>query len=454
MNGGPALKVAIAAALFAPCAGLAQSPDLVDRDLFRNRFTVGVIGELAWQGGEDNAAIELYLSDRMRASLLTKPNLRIDARFNGRMGIRLLDGGRLDRVRITDLATRFRGNQWTVDAGRFPVEMGGYRLVDGAQFLHSLPHGFEIGAWAGLAPDPYTTAPALRFGGGPILRYNHRFFRVGLLGEVLSTAAGLDRVSWVVDTHMELGDWIELTARADLQWSPDRGVTPADAGLILRTLPHPDVRLDASYNVWSSIDYIRTEASDPGLTRFDARSNAIEPTGDNATSELDPTIYQMAGLSARYRPELLFGAHLQLSGLARYRHHPQLDRRYGRGNLGVGLLGLWGGRIDLSVTENVYWIQEQLGAETTFQVFVTPDPQMLVGIDASLSWGQRPLPDTTIWVPSIYADLFLDFTLPQGFLLSAGYSFMDDLAEDRWDPAHAMILQATWRTRVRRKEAR
>lgn len=131
-----------------------------------NRFSAGVWFDAA--PSSRAYGLDMLLGDTLRASLIEKPTLHLDLLAAARLSVRLFDGGQVDRARVRALGLRFKLDKVVLDVGRFTPKGGGIRLVDGVQVLGDLGHGVQLGAWAGLGPDPWSTMPAARFGGGPV----------------------------------------------------------------------------------------------------------------------------------------------------------------------------------------------------------------------------------------------------------------------------------------------
>lgn len=422
--------------------------------LLHNRVSAGLIFEASPPAGEHS--LELVLGERLRWSLLRSDKLDLDLNIDGRLGIRLLDGGRIDRLRVRELGVRLRGPKWSLVLGRHVIDGGGGRMVDGAQLLAYPAPRVEVGGWAGLVPDPYTSAPALRFGGGPILALTKRIFQLRFVGEILGVPGGLERAGGIFTARVEAQKHFEFLTRIDLQYGgPDHPVLPADLAVFLRASPHQTLRLNAFYDLYSSHSFLRTAKQDPGIQRFEARaSGLLEDDGTIPGDKLDTTLHHLVGLSARWRP--IIGkqniARLDLGLRARYRHHELGARRYVLASLQEGVVGLLGGRLDLGLSQSVSWWAGALRIEPGANAYLELGKQGAVALDASVRVGfERPAGEDK-FRPSVYADLFVDWRIRPSLLLSIGYSFGNDLDEVAWNPVHTAMLRASWNLRARRAD--
>lgn len=420
-------------------------------DVFRNRFSAGLYLQVATTTGD--ASLELLLSERLRWRAVERDGLRLDVLADGRLAIRLLDGGRVDRSRVRTLGVHLEAPRLTLDLGRAWVRWGGHRLVDGAQVLFEVRDGLQIGVWGGLAPDPWTTAPALRGGGGPIVAWMTRVSQVSFVGEVLGAKGGLDRLGGLVQARVEAGRVLEVRGRLDLQYAgPDRPIALADGALSVDVQPIEDLRLGVFYDAYSSLAYLRTEGDDPGVTRFAERAEALNlADGTVPQNRLDSTLHHLFGVSGRWRPALAGAStRLLVSAAGRYRHHATVSRRYARGTVRAGLLGLGGSRLDLFGEGSVLWWGGKVRAEVAVTAWLEPDRGRRLALDGSVRLGLERSADGRSTIPLLYADLFVDWDAPGGVLLSVGYRFTSDLDTDRWNAAHAALARVSWRLRLPR----
>lgn len=431
----------------------------------RNRFSSALIFEAAPKGDEA-VALEWVLGDTLRAQLIEREALELQLRVAARAGIRLGEQSGLDRTRVRALGLHLEAGRLSGALGRFNPLGGGYRLVDGAEGLYSVTDSLRVGAWAGLAPDPYSTLPALRYGGGPVLAWETSKAEASLFGEVLATPDGLDRVSGVAQGRVEFGQLAELAGGLDLQSSAE-GVRLADARLLLRLDPSEQLRLDVGYDAWSSLYYASSEARDPDITRFAARS--AELLGDPwiPQASMDTSVYHQGSARASWRKETpeLDMHHVKVGALARYRHHPLDARRYLNTGLTLGAQGLASGRLDAWAGQALVYWGGYWGSETTGGVWVQLDDDGAWALDSSAAAVWTALEGkpggatgTAGLAPSYYADVFVDWVARRGLSLSLGYSFANSMDLDRWDSYHAGIGRVSWsydsRRHARQRAAR
>jgi hypothetical protein len=388
-------------------------------------------------------ALELRLSDRFLYGIeRSGPGADVTVRFHGRTGVRLLDAGRLDHTRVRELGVQVVDGPWSVDMGRFALAGGSYRLADGVQALHRTGRGWRIGAWAGLSPDPYTTAPALRFGGGPAVSWTSDVAQVEFLGEVLAVTDGIDRVTTVVSTHFKPSHVVQATTRLDLQYGgPTTPVIPADAGGFLWIRPSDKVTVNAIYNTYSSLHYAFTDKRDPAILRFAQRAQSVTGEVDIPQDEPDASLYHLMGASVINRA---WTPQLTLAG--RYRHHTLMDRRYGRVTATAGLPGLAKTRLELTSTTSWLWWGGANSVHTAITGWWEPAPGRLLALDASLQGGTARSKGEG---PYGYGDLYVDWLAPRSVVLSGGYAFSAAWDGAWWDPMHTVMLRLSVRQRAK-----
>ncbi len=426
---------------------LLATPALADEPPARvqNRVSLGVLGVFAPTPGVGN--LELQLSDRLRVRFRELNGVKAEFRFDGRVGFRLLHGGELDRTRITALGLHLEHERFSLDAGRFRIQ-GSWRLADGVQGMVRLGRGFELGGWVGEVPDPYTTAPAPRLGGGPLFRFVHAKGQASVGLELAGTSAGLDRFALLLAGRVEPVKRVEIAVRADLQRTAEIPLVPADLSLSGTFDPRDDLRLHAGYSAWSGLAYLQGLDRDPGLSRLARRFNNFS-IADHTTANdaVDSTLYHQAGGGLRWTPKG-DNATAVLGFDGRYRHHELVTRRHARARLTAGVRGLLGDRLSL-ITDNsaVYW-RQRWRWEGGLTARIEPDPKRVLSIDASARVSVSTVTDQPR--PTLYADLFADLVLPHRVLLSVGYRFTNELDADVWNAAHVALVRATWTFRAPR----
>jgi len=410
----------------------------------RNRLSAGVLVH----AGAGGANLEAVLSDRLRLDIRRGP-VAAQVRFDGRLGVSFTSGPRLSRTRITALGVELRHERFWLEAGRFRVVGGGWRLADGVQGMAILGQGVEVGGWLGAVPDPWTTAPAPRFGGGPAVRWVHEVAQVGATVELAGTAAGLDRAAVVLDGRVEVSTGFEVSARADLQHGgPSAPLVPADLGVVVTGDPLPDLRIRGRYDAWSGLAYLQGWDRDPGIGRFAARFSGTVPVAEVPQGAPDLSMaHQLAG-SVRWTPTV--GAlRLRVAPDARYRHHEHTARRHVRARLRLGLGGLGNDRLELAADGGATLWRQAWRAEFGFGARITPDRGRWLSLDASVRTVITPGPTPKF---AGYADAFVDLMTPAGVSLAAGYRFSSEAGLDRWDGGHTGLLRVTWRLSTPRRK--
>lgn len=423
-------------------------------EVVRNRVTLGADVGLS-PVSEEALGLGGLIDERLRATVIDREGLQGELRIKARLRYQLSEeASRWENSRVRDLRLHLVGTSWELDLGRIPVDHG-LRLIDGAMGMFELLPGWSIGAYGGAGADPYTTRPGLRFGGGPVLRFEGESVHWLALGELMWAPGGLDRAAFVTDGRAELTEVIELSARVDVQHrGPDQPLSLADGMLSLSARPLDELRLSAFYDAYSSLAYLITEKQDPSITRFDARATSVDPELGLTADTLDPTLYQLVGLGGRYAPALgEAGLRLHLAAQGRYRYHADPDRRFQRITLEQGLHGLLGQRLDLRLAESLIQWSGSTGAYGTLFIYAEPLQELPLAFDVSVEAGLRPLiEDPSVLGLQLYADGYVDWISPHGrFLVSAGYAFARVLDFDVWDDYHAGIARLTWYEKVKRR---
>lgn len=445
-------------------APLPTPPHVPDRNV-RHRLYVGTLVGLAPIAEEEDetelgADVELVIGEALTARLVDQAGWSLELRAAGRLDVRFTEEEtRLDDPRVRALGLRLKAGRVQLDLGRSSPQGGVWRLVDGAQVLVHTGRGFYVGAWGGASPDPWSTLPAPRYGGGPLLGWRGERGEFAALGEVLATADGLDRASGVASGRVELGRLAELSALLDLQTGgADAPLVLSDATVRARLDPREDLRLDLVYDAWSSWSYLLSTARDPTLTRFSARSRAALDDPWVPQDSYDPTVYHMAGATLSWRPLLRRpeGVVLGLDLTGRYRHHEDPLRRHARTGLRVSLAGLAHGRLDVSLGQAFLWWSDEPATETTASLWASLDRDARIAIDSSATVIVQPHDGGAgSWGPTVYTDLFLDALVGRGVTLALGYGLSDSQDLDRWDVWHSVMGRVGWTfdsARQRRRE--
>ncbi len=387
-------------------------------------------------GSMGHGFFDATLSERLRVRWSTE-QVRGQLHFDGRVGVRAPDGS-MHRTRIRALGVRLDFERAWIDLGRFRVAGGAWRLADGVQGLVRLGGGVELGGWFGEVPDPFTTLPAPRIGGGPLFRWLHDKAQLSVGAEVAGTTAGLDRAALMLRGRVEPIEQIDVAAHLDLQ--DVAGVPqPADAGVIA-TFDLIDVlRIRAFWNTWSGLAFNQGHARDVALSRFAQRFGDTLP---NDATDIDLSLYHQGGGSVRLRPGIGEVARFVLVIEGRGRGHQDASRHFARGTVRVGFERI-GGRLDIGTDHSaVYWNEGwRWDGGLAVRVEAVKDR---FAIDGSFRVALGAAD------PALYADLFLDIDLGP-VTLSAGYRFTDELNRDQWAAAHVGLFRASWTFKKRGK---
>ncbi|MCO4768679.1 MAG: hypothetical protein KDA24_01520 [Deltaproteobacteria bacterium] len=432
-------------ALFAPAP--AWSADAADSPIrLRNRLSIGALIDIPHHGGP---GFELTLSDRLR---LVIPNettgITTSVLFAGRVGLRPATGS-VDRLRIRALGVRLETPKWRAELGRSAVIDGGWRLVDGVQFLARPKGFFEVGGWLGEMPDIWTTSPAPRFGGGPILRWRGRMVQVGFVGEVGGGAQGIDRLAGRLTGRFEFKKLIDVAGRMEIEAGGQGApVRFSELGLGTTFTPVKVLRVRVGWSMHAGHSWLQGVQRDPSLVRWWQRTTGAAPTAptpwDLAT---DGPTHQILG-SVQLKP-LVGEVPLRFALRARYNHRTVERERSARVTLEGGAYSLGGGRLDLLATGGALRWSGRWRAELGLRGWLAPDPSGPLSIEAEVRMWVGANEHGTV-VPTVATDLWLDVLTPIGVTVAAGYRFDNDLDLDRWNAAHTVLLRASWLVKVGR----
>ncbi|MCO4744935.1 MAG: hypothetical protein KC912_09100 [Proteobacteria bacterium] len=405
------------------------------------RVTTGLIGEVGH--AVEEPALEWYSGARLRLNLGGEEQSWGQFRFAGRAGIRLIDEpgeGMIDRARIRELAVYTEPGP-ALTFGRFAPEGGGFRLIDGAAATVKFGDGWRVGGFAGEAPDPFSTIPAARFGGGPTLHYDGKNTSFDLLGEVLVAAAGLDRASAVVDVRHDVTDWLRLSSRADLLFGDAaHPVRPADLRAQAQTRLG-DARVTAGWRAWSAAALLLTNERDPALTRWARRSTGLEQALE--IGALDERVHHQVELSARVPVQVGADAVHNLTFSGSYRPGEVGEQTYGVARVGWTAAGLFGRPLDLTLQQHAYQWGGGPGIYSSAQLVWEPLERL--AFDGSIAGGWRGQDGRKEWTPTAYGDLFVDVFGVGHFSFAGGYSFVNGLGRYRWDTNHTLLARVSWR---------
>lgn len=381
----------------------------------------------------------LMLGERLRWEIASDWRVVADARLN----VYPDDPDTpLDQSRVRTLGVTWEDPGVWMALGRHSVAHGGPRIVDGVQVLGRMGP-WELGAWGGLAPDLFTTAPALRPGGGPILAWQQGRASWSVVGEVVGAEGGLDRAAVLAQARASFAPVLHLSGRLDAQLV-DGAPALADGAVFVRLHPGDVFRLDTFYDAFSSLRYLQTQALDPAVQRFAERADAAGALTLVDEELIDPRLNHLVGTTARVRTPGQVG--LRVEGRARVRHHEDPLNRYARVGPAVALVGLADDRLEVIADGYATWRDTGLGTEAGLITFVEVGRDRALAVDTS---GRVLFNPAYGGEPGWYADGFVDWLAPGMVTMSAGLSWTyepDPLLDDVGIGAF-LRLQQTFRPR-------
>ncbi len=411
-------------------------------------------------------ATRLQVGERLRWSLLTNRGVSVELRADGRVGLWVSEGIGPDSVRIRELGVRIDGDAVRTDLGRFRPLHGGFRLVDGAQLLVRSGKGWQVGGWLGLLPDPWDTAPSLRFGGGPVVAWSGRGAWFSLLGEVAGADGAFDRAAALLRAGFRLRSTLTVRGRLELQAPAARGESPlSDALLSVALRPRSGLRIDASWSAWSAWSYLATEVDDPDISRFERRARDLGLADEIPRDHRDWTLHHHVAVGLAWRPLTPppprprvptalrplrpSEARPDLSARLRYRHHVLLSHRSVRLDLRAGAVGMIDDRVEIFAEGAVQLQDGGPRGEVGFVARGEIDRGRWLTVDGSakLLFGRNSRDGEV--VPNLYVDAFADLLTPSGWSLAVGYRFDLDSSPGAARTGHAALLRVGWRLRVR-----
>ena len=390
---------------------------------------VGVQG--VYSPPAEEGELDLVLSERVRWGLWEQDDLTAQLRLDARFTVDPFRPVTIETSRVREAGLHLSSPRLAVDVGRSPVLYGGPRLVDGVQLVGGVGESWTAGFWLGEAPDLFTTRPAKRVGGGPILVRQLDRHQVSLVGELLYSDVGFDRAGVLVQGRSALNRRLWVDTRLDLQ-SVSEGSSLADAALFVRWQPQPTLRLSAFYDAYSTQRYLATADRDPAVQRFAARSESLGLSEDIPQDALDPTLYQLMGGSVRWASV----GRLSVQFDARYRYHALADRRYARAGPRVGVQCT--DALSLTVDALALYVGEQTRSELGLTAWYQPERPLAVDGSVRLLFGDQR--------PSFYADGFVNWVSPPaGLSLAAGVFFHGQQSGDFTDTAVGGMARLSWR---------
>ena len=372
--------------------------------------SVGVQADHSSAVGETD--VDVLLSERARLTFIDREafqaRLLADARFTLDTDGTTDDATAIEWNNVRQLGVQLLRPSWTLDVGRHPVYRGGPRLVDGAQLLiHPSPR-LDIGAWGGLAPDLFTTLPALRPGGGPVVAYVTPNFQASVAGEALFMDGALDRLGALAMVRQTFERTFEVSGRADIELAGADGPHLSDLYALSIARPTEALRFDVFYNAFSTYKY---QISELGLalgTPFD---------------QLDPTVHHMVGGGAVIQPAS-DGTAPRVGVDLRQRFNANETNAFTRVHGQVGLVDVpLAGRFDALLDAN--WIAADAEVQLNPGVLLLWEPgdEGWVAVDLSGRALINPEYDGKL---GAYADLFVDVITPVGFAVNTGVSVISE----------------------------
>ncbi|MCB9677091.1 MAG: hypothetical protein H6737_18385 [Alphaproteobacteria bacterium] len=413
-----------------------------------SNVSVTSVGAQFWQsaavGKQD---IDVLLEQRLRWTLMQNENMAIRLRADGRFTLDVdnddprppIEPVFFERNRVKQLGASIITNGWTLDIGRARVHKGGPRLVDGVQFLARPSTTFEIGAWAGLAPDTFTTEfRTNRFGGGPIIAYAASRVQASLVGDFL-ISGGLDRAAVLAQVRASAARTIEVAGRLDMDLASNYGPHLQDSQVFARWAPVDSARIDVFWDGFSSYLYRNTENLDPDITRFGLRMRDQDLRLDAVLQNcLEPKVAHAIGTNFLLQPRSDGTApHVSLKGRYRFGGKEDLVLNDGvvapkcgfddintflRVNPTVGLVGLpIAGRLDVKLDGNFFTIDGKTQYDAGVLLFWEPSDEGVFAFDTSYRLlinpydaAKNPLGYQGV---GHYTDVFVDLVVPSADLM-------------------------------------
>lgn len=404
-------------------AALAQSTDIVETTVGAQVTTSRALGA---------SDVDAVFGERVRWGLSEPVRLWADAQFTYDT-----EQQRFERSRVRQLGFTYDKGVVALQIGRHAVTYGGPRVVDGLQAMVRTGD-VTLGAWGGLAPDLFTTRPMLRPGGGPVVAWSSAQAQATLVGEVTATEAGLDRAGALATARWQSGKAFDTSGRVDWQLSDAVGASGlADASWFASWRPHEAFQLDTLADAWSSLRYRNSALLDPTVQRYAQRVQPVLDPLPGAEEALDPTLHGMVGL----RPTVTTGP-LQTSLLARHRPGPA-EEAFTRLQPMVRWQADADGRLELMADANLIQRQAGLSASAGPTALVELLTERSLWLDGSV----RAVVGPTYDGPGMYADLFVDWLAPAGFVLMAGAAYEFEPVEELDDVGVTALLRLRHRLR-------
>jgi len=370
--------------------------------------------------------LDLLLAERARLTFAEsddgfKGRVLADTRFT----IDLSEGyDTFEWNQVRQLGVRLQKPSWTLDLGRHPVYRGGPRMVDGAQFLVHPSTKVDVGLWAGLAPDLFTTAPRIRPGGGPVVSYHTPSFQASLAGEatVFPEEGGLDRVATLAMMRGSLDRLFELSGRTDLEILGENGPHVADIYSLAIYRPSEALRFDVLYNGFSTLKYQLSELQDPKVQRFAERIVQLGIDLGVNQDALDPTFHHQVGGGAQVQPDT-GGTAPRVAADVRQRFNANELNRFTRAHAQAGMVDApVAGRLSLLADGSFIAANGETQMNPGLIAIWEPGDEGWFAVDLSGRALINPAYDGMGW----YGDLFVDAVTSSGFAVNVGTSIISE----------------------------
>ncbi len=403
--------------------------------------SISSVGMQSWTASAlEESDVDLVIGERMRWTLSDRADatrasrLLADARFTVDPG----GGPTFEWSQVRQVEVQLDGPKVTLDLGRSPVLRGGPRLVDGVQALVKPSETLDVGGWAGLQPDLFTTLPRLRPGFGPVVSYADSNLQASVVGDV-TFFEGLDRVGALGMFRAAAERTAEVSARLDVEAVGLEGPRLVD-GLVRGSVsPVESFRIDAFYDAFSSYLYQTSADLDPDRQRVEDRLGALSDADGITQDTFDPRLNHMVGGGARFQPRT-GGAAPRVLIEVRDRFHPDPENRYFRVHPQAGVLQV-AGALDLLLDGNLITVDDGQQLDGGIMAVLAPGGGP-VSIDGSFRLLKVSDDDGEDLQPTgWYGDLYFDVVSEAiDLLFTAGVSVADEPDVDHQDRGYGAYL--------------
>lgn len=406
-------------------------------------LSVSTVGAQTWTSSALGATdLDVSLAQRLRWTLGGRERPGADTLLYADLRVTLDPTGGdppFEWAQLRQLAVAFDAAKWQLELGRTAVHRGGPRLVDGVQALYEPTGKLDLGVWAGLAPDLFTTMPALRPGGGPIVAWTSSRLQASLVGEALVFQGEVDRVGALAMVRASAERLLEGGGRLDVELVGPEGTRLADGQVYALAMPTSFLRLDALYEAFSSYRYVTSEVLDPDLQRFAQRLEALGLALGITQEVRDPELNHLLGAGVRLQPETE-GAAPRVQVQGRHRLAPDPENTYTRASPQVGVVNV-GQRLDVLADGNLILLDEGTQIDGGLVVFLEPVVEGPVAFDGSLRVLLAP---ELLAGPGWYGDLFVNVVSEElALLMTGGFSVATEPDVDQQDAAFGAFVSVS-----------